>query len=63
MIFMRVFNGLRIGSIVIYAKNQQKYRVMELLENEGKRTCKIMSMNNTDIILEVPVELCERIER
>ncbi len=60
---MRVFNGLRIGSIVIYAKNQQKYRVMELLENEGKRTCKIMSMNNTDIILEVPVELCERIER
>lgn len=59
---MRVFNGLRIGSIVIYEKNQQKYRVMELLENEGKRTCKIMSMTNADIILEVPVELCERIE-
>lgn len=59
---MRVFNGLRIGSIVIYEKNQQKYRVMELLENEGKKTCKIMSVNNTDIILEVPVELCERIE-
>lgn len=60
---MRIFNGLRIGSIVIYKKNQQKYRVMELLENEGQRTCKIMSMTNTNVILEVPVELCERIER
>lgn len=59
---MRVFNGLRVGSIVIYIKDQQKYRVMELLENNGKRKCKIMSMTNADVILEVPVELCERIE-
>ncbi len=58
---MRVFNGLRIGSIVVYIKDQQKYRVIELLENDGRK-CKIMSMTNTDEILEVPVELCERIE-
>lgn len=58
---MRVFNGLRIGSIVIYVKDKQKYRVIELLENDGRK-CKIMSMTNTDKILEVPVELCERIE-
>lgn len=58
---MRVFNGLRIGSIVIYEKDKQKYRVIELLENDGRK-CKIMSMTNTDEILEVPVELCERIE-
>ena len=30
---MRVFNGLRIGSIVIYVKDKQKYRVIDLLEN------------------------------
>lgn len=58
---MRVFNGLRIGSIVIYVKDKQKYRVIELLENDGRK-CKIMSITNTDEILEVPVELCERIE-
>ncbi len=58
---MRVFNGLRIGSIVIYVKDKQKYRVIDLLENDGRK-CKIMSMTNTDEILEVPVELCERIE-
>lgn len=58
---MRVFNGLRIGSVVIYVKDKQKYRVIDLLENDGRK-CKIMSMTNTDEILEVPVELCERIE-
>lgn len=58
---MRVFNGLRIGSIVIYVKDKQKYKVIDLLENDGRK-CKIMSMTNTDEILEVPVELCERIE-
>lgn len=58
---MRVFNGLRIGSIVIYVKDKQKYRVIELLENDGRK-CKIMSMTNSDTILEVPVEFCERIE-
>lgn len=33
---MRVFNGLMVGSIVVYLKDKQKYRVMELLESDGK---------------------------
>lgn len=59
---MRVFNGLMVGSIVVYLKDKQKYRVMELLENDGKRKCRIMSMTDSNIILDVPVESCERME-
>ncbi len=59
---MRVFNGLMVGSIVVYLKDKQKYRVMELLESDGKRKCRIMSMTDSNIILDVPVESCERME-
>ncbi len=58
---MRIFNGLKIGDIVVYEKDQKKYRIMELIQNEEKRMCKIMSISNSEVIYEVPVELCKKV--
>ncbi len=58
---MRIFNGLKIGDIVVYEKDQKKYRIMELIQSEEKRMCKIMSISNSEVIYEVPVELCKKV--
>ncbi|MCI8999649.1 MAG: hypothetical protein HFJ26_01630 [Clostridia bacterium] len=57
---MRIFNGFRIGDIVIY--KEQKYRVIALLESSEERRCKIMSVQNEKIVYEVAVQDCEKVE-
>ena len=57
---MRIYNGFRIGDIVIY--KEQKYRVIALLESSEERRCKIMSVQNEKIVYEVAVQDCEKVE-
>lgn len=58
---MRIFNGFKIGDIVIYEKDQQKYRIIELLQTDRARICKIMPILNEKVVYEVPVQECKKV--
>ena len=60
LVLLILFNS--IFAEKFYLKDKQKYRVVELLENDGKRKCRIMSMTDSNIIIDVSVESCERME-
>ena len=56
---MRVWNGLNVNDRVKY--NNKEYIVKELSQEDNKKYCKLVNLNNDETLENIPIIECKKL--